>query len=65
MSNCLNITIATLQINLNCSLYEGDRQMADLIDMAQKLGFQRCIRHAVTVVIYPGVSDYVPLGRVK
>ncbi|MEE1079317.1 MAG: DNA polymerase III subunit alpha [Agathobacter sp.] len=64
----LNITIEkALQMNPEFrSLYEGDRQMHDLIDMAQKLeGLPNHVSvHAAGVVIYPGVSsDYVPLGR--
>ncbi len=48
------------------ALYEGDRQMHALIDMAKKLeGLPNHTSvHAAGVVIYPGVaSDYVPLGR--
>ena len=48
------------------ALYEGDREMHALIDMAKKLeGLPNHTSvHAAGVVIYPGVaSDYVPLGR--
>lgn len=64
----LNITIDKA-INMNPelrSVYEGDRAMHDLIDMAKKLeGLPNHVSvHAAGVVIYPGVaSDYVPLGR--
>jgi len=64
----LNITIdKALQMNPELrSVYEGDRAMHDLIDMAKKLeGLPNHVSvHAAGVVIYPGVaSDYVPLGR--
>ena len=64
----LNITIdKALQMNPELrSVYEGDRSMHDLIDMAKKLeGLPNHVSvHAAGVVIYPGVaSDYVPLGR--
>lgn len=64
----LNMTIdRALQVNPEFrSLYEGDRQMHDLIDMAKRLeGLPNHTSvHAAGVVIYPGVaSDYVPLGR--
>ena len=64
----LNITIEkALQMNPELrSVYEGDRAMHDLIDMAKKLeGLPNHVSvHAAGVVIYPGVaSDYVPLGR--
>ena len=64
----LNITIdKALQMNPELrSVYEGDRGMHDLIDMAKKLeGLPNHVSvHAAGVVIYPGVaSDYVPLGR--
>jgi len=64
----LNITIDKA-LNMNPelrSVYEGDRAMHDLIDMAKKLeGLPNHVSvHAAGVVIYPGVaSDYVPLGR--
>ena len=64
----LNITIDKA-LNMNPelrSVYEGDRGMHDLIDMAKKLeGLPNHVSvHAAGVVIYPGVaSDYVPLGR--
>ena len=64
----LNITIEkalTMNPELR-ALYEGDRAMHDLIDMAQKLeGLPNHTSvHAAGVVIYPGVaSDFVPLGR--
>ncbi|MBQ8280659.1 MAG: DNA polymerase III subunit alpha [Roseburia sp.] len=64
----LNITIdKALQMNPELrSVYEGDRAMHDLIEMAKKLeGLPNHVSvHAAGVVIYPGVaSDYVPLGR--
>ena len=64
----LNITIdKAIQMNPELrSVYEGDRAMHDLIDMAKKLeGLPNHVSvHAAGVVIYPGVaSDYVPLGR--
>ena len=64
----LNITIdKALQMNPELrSVYEGDRAMHDLIDMAKKLeGLPNHVSvHAAGVVIYPGIaSDYVPLGR--
>ena len=64
----LNITIdKAIQMNPELrSVYEGDRSMHDLIDMAKKLeGLPNHVSvHAAGVVIYPGVaSDYVPLGR--
>ena len=64
----LNITIdKAIQMNPELrSVYEGDRSMRDLIDMAKKLeGLPNHVSvHAAGVVIYPGVaSDYVPLGR--
>ena len=64
----LNITIdKALQMNPELrSVYEGDRSMHDLIDMAKKLeGLPNHVSvHAAGVVIYPGIaSDYVPLGR--
>ncbi len=64
----LNITIEkALQMNPELrALYEGDRAMHDLIDMAKKLeGLPNHTSvHAAGVVIYPGIaSDYVPLGR--
>ena len=64
----LNITIdKALQMNPELRLvYEGDRAMHDLIDMAKKLeGLPNHVSvHAAGVVIYPGIaSDYVPLGR--
>jgi DNA polymerase-3 subunit alpha len=64
----LNITIdRALQLNPEFrSLYDGDAQMHDLIDMAKRLeGLPNHTSvHAAGVVIYPGVaSDYVPLGR--
>ena len=64
----LNITIdKALKMNPEFrSLYEGDPQMHELIDMAKKLeGLPNHTSvHAAGVVIYPGVaSDYVPLGR--
>ena len=64
----LNITIdKALQMNPEFrSVYEGDRAMHELIDMAKKLeGLPNHVSvHAAGVVIYPGVaSDYVPLGR--
>ena len=64
----LNITIdkAILMNPELRSVYEGDRAMHDLIDMAKKLeGLPNHVSvHAAGVVIYPGVaSDYVPLGR--
>ena len=64
----LNITIEkalTMNPELR-ALYEGDKAMRDLIDMAQKLeGLPNHTSvHAAGVVIYPGIaSDYVPLGR--
>ncbi|SFG55459.1 DNA polymerase-3 subunit alpha [Lachnospiraceae bacterium C7] len=48
------------------TLYETDKEMHDLIDMAKKLeGLPNHTSvHAAGVVIYPGIaSDYVPLGR--
>ena len=64
----LNITIdKALQMNPEFrSLYEGDKEMHALIDMAKRLeGLPNHTSvHAAGVVIYPGVaSDYVPLGR--
>ena len=64
----LNITIdKALEMNPELrGIYESDRQMHDLIDMAKKLeGLPNHTSvHAAGVVIYPGVaSDYVPLGR--
>ncbi len=64
----LNITIdKALQMNPELrSVYEGDKAMHDLIDMAKKLeGLPNHVSvHAAGVVIYPGIaSDYVPLGR--
>ena len=64
----LNITIdKALQMNPEFrSVYEGDRAMHDLIEMAKKLeGLPNHVSvHAAGVVIYPGIaSDYVPLGR--
>lgn len=64
----LNITIEkALQMNPELrALYEGDKAMHDLIDMAKKLeGLPNHTSvHAAGVVIYPGIaSDYVPLGR--
>ena len=64
----LNITIdkALLMNPEFRSVYEGDRSMHDLIEMAKKLeGLPNHVSvHAAGVVIYPGVaSDYVPLGR--
>ena len=64
----LNITIdKALEMNPEFrSVYDGDKQMRDLIDMAKKLeGLPNHTSvHAAGVVIYPGVaSDYVPLGR--
>ena len=64
----LGITIEkALQMNPEFrSLYEGDSQMHDMIDMAKRLeGLPNHTSvHAAGVVIYPGVaSDYVPLGR--
>ncbi len=64
----LNITIdKALQMNPEFrGVYEGDKSMHDLIDMAKKLeGLPNHVSvHAAGVVIYPGVaSDYVPLGR--
>ena len=64
----LNITIdKAIQMNPELrSVYESDRSMRDLIDMAKKLeGLPNHVSvHAAGVVIYPGVaSDYVPLGR--
>ena len=64
----LNITIdKALQMNPEFrAVYEGDRAMRDLIDMAKKLeGLPNHVSvHAAGVVIYPGIaSDYVPLGR--
>lgn len=47
------------------SLYDGDPEMRNLIDMAKRLeGLPNHTSvHAAGVVIYPGVaSDYVPLG---
>lgn len=47
------------------SLYDGDAEMRNLIDMAKRLeGLPNHTSvHAAGVVIYPGVaSDYVPLG---
>lgn len=64
----LNITIEkalTMNPELR-ALYEGDKAMHDLIDMAKKLeGLPNHTSvHAAGVVIYPGIaSDYVPLGR--
>lgn len=64
----LNITIdRALQMNPELrSLYEGDKRMHDLIDMAKRLeGLPNHTSvHAAGVVIYPGrASDFVPLGR--
>ncbi len=64
----LNMTIdRALQVNPEFrSLYEGDHEMHDLIDMAKRLeGLPNHTSvHAAGVVIYPGIaSDYVPLGR--
>lgn len=64
----LNITIEkALQMNPELrGLYESDRSIHDLIDMAKKLeGLPNHTSvHAAGVVIYPGVaSDYVPLAR--
>jgi DNA polymerase-3 subunit alpha len=64
----LNITIEkALQMNPELrGIYESDKSVHDLIDMAQKLeGLPNHTSvHAAGVVIYPGTaSDYVPLGR--
>ncbi len=64
----LNITIdKALQMNPELrGIYESDRSIHDMIDMAKKLeGLPNHTSvHAAGVVIYPGVaSDYVPLGR--
>ena len=64
----LNMTIdRALQVNPEFrSLYEGDHEMHELIDMAKRLeGLPNHTSvHAAGVVIYPGAaSDYVPLGR--
>ncbi len=64
----LNITIEkALIMNPELrALYETDKSMHDLIDMARKLeGLPNHTSvHAAGVVIYPGIaSDYVPLGR--
>ena len=64
----LNITIdKALQMNPEFrGVYESDKAMHDLIEMAKRLeGLPNHVSvHAAGVVIYPGVaSDYVPLGR--
>ena len=64
----LNITIdKALQMNPEFrEVYESDKAMHDLIEMAKRLeGLPNHVSvHAAGVVIYPGVaSDYVPLGR--
>ena len=64
----LNITIdKALQMNPEFrSVYENDRAMHDLIEMAKRLeGLPNHTSvHAAGVVIYPGIArDYVPLGR--
>lgn len=64
----LNITIdKALQMNPEFrGIYESDKSVHDMIDMAKKLeGLPNHTSvHAAGVVIYPGVaSDYVPLGR--
>ncbi len=64
----LNITIEkALQMNPELrGIYESDKSIHDMIDMAKKLeGLPNHTSvHAAGVVIYPGVaSDYVPLGR--
>ena len=64
----LNITIdKALQMNPELrGIYESDKSVHDMIDMAKKLeGLPNHTSvHAAGVVIYPGVaSDYVPLGR--
>ena len=64
----LNITIdKALQMNPELrGVYESDKDMHDLIEMAKRLeGLPNHVSvHAAGVVIYPGVaSDYVPLGR--
>ena len=64
----LNITIdKALQMNPEFKgIYESDKRVHDMIDMAKKLeGLPNHTSvHAAGVVIYPGVaSDYVPLGR--
>uniref|UniRef100_UPI0040568790 DNA polymerase III subunit alpha n=1 Tax=Agathobacter sp. TaxID=2021311 RepID=UPI0040568790 len=64
----LNITIdKALQMNPEFrSVYDGDKAMHDLIEMAKRLeGLPNHTSvHAAGVVIYPGVArDYVPLGR--
>ncbi|MDD6139387.1 MAG: DNA polymerase III subunit alpha [Lachnospiraceae bacterium] len=63
-----NITIdKALQMNPEFrGIYESDKSVHDMIDMAKKLeGLPNHTSvHAAGVVIYPGVaSDYVPLGR--
>ncbi len=64
----LGITIdKAIQMNPELrAVYEGDRAMHDLLEMAKKLeGLPNHTGiHAAGVVIYPGcASDYVPLGR--
>ena len=64
----LGITIEkAIQMNPELrSVYEGDRAMHDLLEMAKRLeGLPNHTGiHAAGVVIYPGTaSDYVPLGR--
>ena len=64
----LGITIEkAIQMNPELrSIYEGDRAMHELLEMAKRLeGLPNHTGiHAAGVVIYPGTaSDYVPLGR--
>ncbi len=64
----LGITIdKAIQMNPELrSVYEGDRSMHELLEMAKRLeGLPNHTGiHAAGVVIYPGTaSDYVPLGR--
>lgn len=66
-----DVKVVTIEAALSAnpefrSLYDGDEQMRELIDMAKRLeGLPNHVSvHAAGVVIYPGVaSDYVPLGR--